>query len=88
MLAIIFIESHDCKNCVGTHLALRNGTQNYAKGALLDLEGALCVFRKGRCGFLKGHFCTVCQKGGPWPPWPPGSYVPLTLTVVGTCAVV
>ena len=50
MLAII-LESHDSKHCVGTHLALRNGTQNYAKSSLLDLEGALLCLQEGHFGF-------------------------------------
>ena len=52
MLAIIFIESHDSKQCVGTHLALRNGTQYYAQKGTFGLRrGTFVSSGRGALGF-------------------------------------
>ena len=38
---------------------------------------------KGHFSIWKGHFCIVCQKvEGPWPLWPPSSYVPVTMNIL------
>ena len=58
MLAIIFIESHGCKHCVETLLALRNGTQSYAKG------GAFVSSERGSLGFERGTFAQFAKSGG------------------------
>ena len=58
-------------------IPLGNRTQNYAKRALLDLDGALLCLLEGAFWVLKGALLHSLPKSeGPWPPWPPGSYVP------------
>ena len=65
MLAIIFIENHDCKRCFGTHLALRNGAQKLCKkGTSGFRRGTSAPSQRGVLGFAGGTFAQFAKRWG------------------------